>query len=220
MQRTRDIHPPARGAAFRMLGNYVNVRNLKISQRTQLISDGLRDRDEKVQRECAKMCLTWLDNCDKDVLALLRMVDVEVAEEGAELLLRALFRDAQGAAPVRIEPTEALSSEAALYMRVLAQYWKDHVGDAASQEAFEQQVPELTSICDMMRINAGNDFALKQLLLYVAGRRMCAPTHSSCVAVWRNCAIFPTTPVARRSRRCCAVCCHRRRCRSTWWRPS
>ncbi len=109
VERTRDVHPPARRAAYRVLSGYVNVKNLKISQRTQLLRDGLRDRDEKVRNECSKMCLQWLQHNEMDVLALLRMVDVEVAEEGAELLLRTLFRDAQGANPVRIEPTEKLT---------------------------------------------------------------------------------------------------------------
>lgn len=162
VERTRDVHPPARRAAFRVLGSYVNIKNLKISQRTQLLSDGLRDRDDKVRNECSKMCLSWLSNVEMDILALLRLVDVEVCEEGAELLLLSLFRDAQGVAPVHIDPEEKLSSEAALYMRVLAQYWKN--GDAAAQENFDNQVPELTSICTMMELNAGQDFVLKQLL--------------------------------------------------------
>lgn len=78
VHRTRDVHPPTRRAAFRVLSNYVNIKNLKIAQRTQLLADGLKDRDEKVQKECAKMCLAWLANCDQDVLTLLRLVDVEV----------------------------------------------------------------------------------------------------------------------------------------------
>lgn len=50
-------------------------------------------------------------------------------------------------------------------MRVLAEFWKERIDDAASQENFEMQVPELTSICTMIEINAGADFVLKQLLL-------------------------------------------------------
>ena len=38
----------------------------------------------QVQSECAKMCMSWLENCDHDVLQLLGMVDVEVAEEGSD----------------------------------------------------------------------------------------------------------------------------------------
>ncbi len=34
----------------------------------------------------------------------------------------------------------------------------------ARKECFENQVPELTTVCSMMEINAGNDYVLKQLL--------------------------------------------------------
>ena len=170
VQRTRDVHAPARRAAFRVLANYVNIKNLKISQRTELLADGLKDRDDKVQKECAKMCLSWLANCDRDVLALLRLVDAEVAEEGAEEMLRVLFRDAQGGCPVRVDPSEKLSSEAALYMRVISDYWRRKTDDTNAQEAFETQVPELTAICTMMEMNTGNDFVLKQLLLIASMR--------------------------------------------------
>jgi condensin complex subunit 3 len=192
VHRTRDVHPPTRRASFRVLANYVNIKNLKISQRTELLSDGLKDRDEKVQKECAKMCLSWLANCEQDVLTLLRLVDVEVrnkryqkprhllffflkktykvAEEGAEELLKILFRDAQGGCPVRVDPNEKLSSEAALYMRVISDYWRKKVDDINAQEAFETQVPELSAVCKMMEMNTGNDFVLKQLLLIASMR--------------------------------------------------
>ncbi len=37
------------------------------------------------------MCLSWLGNVEMDVLALLRMIDVEVAGEGHERIIPALI---------------------------------------------------------------------------------------------------------------------------------
>ncbi len=85
-------------------------------------------------------------------------------------MLKVLFRDAQGGCPVRVDPNEKLSSEAALYMRVISDYWRCKVDDANAQEAFETQVPELTAVCKMMEMNTGNDFVLKQLLLIASMR--------------------------------------------------
>jgi hypothetical protein len=116
------------------------------------------------------MCLSWLNHSEGDVLQLLRLVDVEVCEEGAEELLKVLFRDATGGCPVRIDPTEKLSSEASLYMRVIADFWRSKTDDANAQDAFETQVPELLAICNMMEMNTGNDFVLKQLLLIASMR--------------------------------------------------
>lgn len=71
---------------------------------------------------------------------------------------------------MRVDPNEKLSSEAALYMRVISDYWRCKVDDANAQEAFETQVPELTAVCKMMEMNTGNDFVLKQLLLIASMR--------------------------------------------------
>jgi hypothetical protein len=64
---------------------------------------------------------------------LLLLLALQISEEGAEEMLKVLFRDAQGGCPVRVDPNEKLSSEAALYMRVISDYWRCKVDDANAQ---------------------------------------------------------------------------------------
>ena len=44
LKRTRDIKPDVRCHAYKLLGLKVDIRALKVNERVQILSDGLKDR--------------------------------------------------------------------------------------------------------------------------------------------------------------------------------
>jgi Nuclear condensing complex subunits, C-term domain len=92
LDRTRDVVPAIRSAAFSVLERKLFIRSLSIAQRCALVREGLRDRDDKVQQACQQMIIrNWLHNCDNDVRQLLVLLNVEGSELSCELLVRRLF---------------------------------------------------------------------------------------------------------------------------------
>ena len=81
-----------RKLAYRVLAEKVNIKSLTIAQRVQLLSNGLHDRSESIKDVCAKELLNgWLKSFDKDVVRLLKCLDVEGCTDVAELALKTVL---------------------------------------------------------------------------------------------------------------------------------
>jgi hypothetical protein len=66
-------------------------RCCSIMQRAKVLERGLADRVPAVQAECLSMLKTWLTrDCEGDVIALLRYLDVETNEKVGESVLNEL----------------------------------------------------------------------------------------------------------------------------------
>ena len=82
-----------RKLAYRILAEKVNIKSFTIAQRVQLLSNGLHDRSESIKDLCAKELLGgWLKSFDRDVVKLLKCLDLEGCTEVAELALKAILQ--------------------------------------------------------------------------------------------------------------------------------
>lgn len=91
--RTQDVTESVRKVAYRILAEKVNMKSFTIAQRVQLLSNGLHDRSGSINDLCAKELLgAWLKSFDKDIIKLLKCLDVEGCTEVAELALKAILK--------------------------------------------------------------------------------------------------------------------------------
>lgn len=91
--RTQDVTESVRKLAYRIIAEKVSIKSLTIAQRVQLLSNGLHDRSESIKDVCAKDLLSgWLESFDKDVIKLLKCLDVEGCTEVAELALKTILK--------------------------------------------------------------------------------------------------------------------------------
>ena len=92
MQRTRDVNDAIRQQAYKKLAENCTIRHLTISQRVQLLKDGLQDRSKVVQEACiCNLLRSWSATLGDDFLKLLHCLDVEASSDVAELALNKLF---------------------------------------------------------------------------------------------------------------------------------
>ena len=91
--RTQDVTESVRKLAYHILAEKVSIKSFTIAQRVQLLSNGLLDRSESIKDLCAKELLGgWLKSFDKDIIKLLKCLDVEGCTDVAELSLKAILK--------------------------------------------------------------------------------------------------------------------------------
>ncbi|KAJ0406719.1 hypothetical protein P43SY_004544 [Pythium insidiosum] len=91
--RTRDVSDEVRAAVFRVLREQMPLRDISMSDRAQLLSQGLQDRAPAVTKACEDMLLRkWLVDCDHSPTRLLRALDVEQFPEVCTLVAKRLLR--------------------------------------------------------------------------------------------------------------------------------
>ncbi|KAM0895550.1 hypothetical protein ACQ4PT_023797 [Festuca glaucescens] len=140
IESTMDVNESVRRAAYSVLSTKFPLQSLSIKQRTTLLHRGLSDRSVPVNDECLKMLKDeWLvKHCAGDVIALLRLLDVETYESVGESVMGVLLKD--GAVRVQdghtirqyfttnLEADEQVSSiklmdaEVALYWKVMCRH--------------------------------------------------------------------------------------------------
>lgn len=159
--RTQDVTESVRKLAYRILAEKVNIKSFSIAQRMQLLSNGLNDRSESIKDLCAREFLGgWLKSFDRDVVKLLKCLDVEGCTEVAELALKAILKglpkeDLQAyieslkkgeeeKGPVRIK-YDTLDAETAFYWRCLGEHVKSMGVDG--EELLDELLPEVSGFC-------------------------------------------------------------------------
>ena len=91
--RTQDVTESVRKLAYRILAEKVNIRSMSIAQRMQLLSNGLNDRSDSIKELCTQELLGgWLKSFDRDVIQLLKCLDVEGCTEVADLAVKAILK--------------------------------------------------------------------------------------------------------------------------------
>ncbi|KAM0895551.1 hypothetical protein ACQ4PT_023797 [Festuca glaucescens] len=95
IESTMDVNESVRRAAYSVLSTKFPLQSLSIKQRTTLLHRGLSDRSVPVNDECLKMLKDeWLvKHCAGDVIALLRLLDVETYESVGESVMGVLLKD-------------------------------------------------------------------------------------------------------------------------------
>jgi len=159
--RTQDVTESVRKLAYRILAEKVNIKSFTIAQRVQLLSNGLHDRSESIKDLCAKELLGgWLKSFDRDVVKLLKCLDLEGCTEVAELALKAILqglpkedlqvcieslkKEQEGEGPVQIN-YKSLDAETAFYWRCLGEHAKSMGVDG--EELLDELLPEVSGFC-------------------------------------------------------------------------
>lgn len=92
LRRTRDVDEIVRKMAYDFISK-VTVRSLTITQRDQLLNDGLKDRSEIVKNTVQNVLLpAWLRHYNGDFIGLIRALDAEIGTDVSVLALDVLFK--------------------------------------------------------------------------------------------------------------------------------
>ena len=92
VERTRDVKDTVRKTAYSVLSKKFTILNFTISQRIQLLKDGLNDASAMVKDACISLLFSWLSSFDGDVIALVTKLDVEGFGEVTEMALAQIFK--------------------------------------------------------------------------------------------------------------------------------
>ena len=92
VERTRDVKDTVRKTAYSVLAKKFTIQNLSISQRIQLLKDGLNDNAAMVKDACTSLLFSWLSLFDGDVIALVTKLDVEESAKVTETALVHIFK--------------------------------------------------------------------------------------------------------------------------------
>lgn len=92
IRRTRDVEDSVRKMAYLFISK-ITAKSLTISQRQQLINNGLNDRSENIKK-CVRDILipSWLRYYDNNYINLMKAIDAEHAPEAVALALNCLFK--------------------------------------------------------------------------------------------------------------------------------
>ena len=91
VERTRDVKDTVRKTAYSVLAKKFTIQNLSISQRIQLLKDGLNDT-AMVKDACISLLFSWLSLFDGDVITLVTRLDVEESATVTETALVHIFK--------------------------------------------------------------------------------------------------------------------------------
>ncbi|XP_053986177.1 condensin complex subunit 3-like [Hylaeus volcanicus] len=152
LRRTRDVNEGVRKVAYEFVSK-ITVRSLTITQRDQLLNDGLKDRSETV-RKCVENVLlpSWLRYFNGDFISLIKAFDAEIGTDVSVLALETLFKSSAlntliEQLPINNEtkliPIDKLTTENVLYWKCLVK----HLCRGACTEELERIVPELSIFC-------------------------------------------------------------------------
>ncbi|OAD60372.1 Condensin complex subunit 3 [Eufriesea mexicana] len=154
LKRTRDVDEAVRKMAYDFISK-VTVRSLTITQRDQLLNDGLKDRSEIVKKTVENVLLpTWLRHFKGDFIDLIKALDAEIGTDVSVLALDTLFKNTAlntliEQLPIdketKLIPINKLVSETALYWKCLVKHL--HRRNESCTEELERILPELSTFC-------------------------------------------------------------------------
>ncbi|XP_012266256.2 condensin complex subunit 3 [Athalia rosae] len=152
LRRTRDVNDGVRILAYKFVSK-VTVRSLTIEQRHTLLSDGMRDRSEKVSKYVKSELLPiWLKNYNGNFIKLLRALDSETTVDTCVLMLEVLFKNTplrEIVASVTVDensrliPLDKLSSENVIFWRCTV----EHLHREGCQDELSNVLPDLVKFC-------------------------------------------------------------------------
>ncbi|CAD1469487.1 unnamed protein product [Heterotrigona itama] len=153
LRRTRDVDETVRKAAYDFISK-ITVRSLTITQRDQLLNDGLKDRSDMVKNTVENVLLpSWLRHFKGDFIDLIKALDAEIGTGVAVLALDSLFKNTSlntllEQLPIdketKLIPVNKLTSETVLYWRCLVKYLQN----GSCTEELERILPELSTFCN------------------------------------------------------------------------
>lgn len=92
LRRTRDVDEAVRKMAYEFISK-VTVRSLTITQRDQLLNDGLKDRSDIIKKTVQNVLLpSWLRHFNGKFISLITALDAEIGTDVSILALDSLFK--------------------------------------------------------------------------------------------------------------------------------
>lgn len=135
------------------------MKKLLISQRVNIIKNGLLDRDEKVQEMSLKLCQIWLSQVESNVIKFLECLDVELYKDTCEILLDKLFESEKF---VHIDH-ENLTPETIFYWRKKCEFLQKK----GNEDGLDENLISISQFCDLLikyQTTNVNEFIVKELL--------------------------------------------------------
>ena len=143
-----------------------NIKSYTISERIQLLQDGLSDRSESVRQSCCKSLLhSWLESIQYNACELLDRLDVENSPDVCQLVVNEYFKSSSPTSLVSqfteleiveensecpgcsvvVKPSE-LTSPLVMYWRCLCQ----HFIQSKEQELLDSVLPDASAMCQFI----------------------------------------------------------------------
>jgi hypothetical protein len=184
--RLRDTSEEVRAAVFQVLGDCLELDEIPINDRANIIEQGLEDRSELVQNACKRVILTkWLPACEDSPVVLLKALDVEQFTEVGVKVSRTLLEefvardpyyepeiyDAIGALSISSVSKGKLLPEDVLYWKEQCAFFSSNSnGNGSNRKAdiCNKLIPSLSDFCKLIKATAPVPeciFATQQLLL-------------------------------------------------------
>jgi hypothetical protein len=158
--RTRDAAEGVRKHALAVIREKVEWRWLTISQRATLLDECLADRAPSVRAAGVELARGWLRQSDKQVLVLLKALDVSTHESPAERVISALLHESEARGLVASAAAEwlSLAPEPMLCLRLQLDHLAaeaKRTGEPKEEEALDAAVPELGAYCEALHRAVG-----------------------------------------------------------------
>ncbi|KAK3911621.1 Condensin complex subunit 3 [Frankliniella fusca] len=164
IDRTHDVKDTVRRTAFITISK-LSVQRFPITQRVQILTDGLKDQSAIVRDAVSKVMLpAWLQYYKGSFLSLLHALDSENATEISSIALKSLFKSEPIKAVLeeltkllnedKVIPVEELSPENVLYWRLLSEYLEAHpeiADNCPIDEPLPELLPELSTFCNYIK---------------------------------------------------------------------
>lgn len=158
--RTRDVAEGVRKHALAVIREKVEMRWLTISQRAALLDECLSDRAPSVRAAGVELTRGWLRKADKQVLTLLKALDVSTHESPAERVIAALLHESESRALVASASADwhSLAPEPMLCLRLQLDYLATEAKRTAepkAEEMLDAAVPDLGAYCEALHRAVG-----------------------------------------------------------------
>ncbi|GME75722.1 unnamed protein product [[Candida] boidinii] len=151
LERARDVNSTNRRIIYsKVLKTFKDFRTIPSNERIKLLTWGLRDREESVQKATTKLlCETWLQNVDNDVMELLerlKVMDSDISETAVKVFLENR-KDITAKIAFNDDAWNNLTPEAAFLLRL----YYEHCNRNNLMEELEKSFPEAAPLAEILQ---------------------------------------------------------------------
>ncbi|OWB75857.1 hypothetical protein B5S32_g4 [[Candida] boidinii] len=151
LERARDVNSTNRRIIYsKVLKTFKDFRTIPSNERIKLLTWGLRDREESVQKATTKLlCETWLQNVDNDVMELLerlKVMESDISETAVKVFLENR-KDITAKISFNDDAWNNLTPEAAFLLRL----YYEHCNRNNLMEELEKSFPEAAPLAEILQ---------------------------------------------------------------------
>ena len=150
LERARDTNAINRRLVYsRVVKEIGDFRTIRSSTREKLLSWGLKDRDESVQKACVKMFgQDWLATVDGDLIELLERLHISTSEV-AELAMKKFF-DLRRDLTSKITFPQEIWSKLTPEIAFLARSFYEHCNENTLNDVIDANYPESAELAALL----------------------------------------------------------------------